>query len=135
MEYEPYYIVYQITEPNLKACYTTFKNSKDNIVGISTDLADKLKKIHVTSNKTEFNAFGIKFVPKDLDGKILFFAEDKFNDCFSGNALKNIKPKTSYYDLFKKLIKSIDNSYIYDYDDEDITDYVYGNNKGAENCG
>lgn len=135
MDYEPYYIVYQITEPTLKACYTTFKNSKDSIVGIDPDLADKLKKIHVTNNKTEFNAFGIKFVPKDFDGKTLFYAEDKFNYCFSGNVLKNIKPKTSYYDLFKKLIKSIDNSYIYDYDDEELTDYVYGKNKGAENCG
>lgn len=126
MDYEPYYIVYQITEPTLKACYATFKNSNNNIIGIDPNLADKLKKVQVTSNKTEFTAFGIKFVPKDFDGKILFSAEDKFNYCFSGNVLKNIKPKTSYYDLFKKLIKSIDNSYIYDYDDEELTDYVYG---------
>ena len=126
MDYEPYYIVYQITEPTLKACYTASKESKNNPVGIDLDLADKLKKVHVTSNKTEFTAFGVKFIPKEFDVKTLFYAEDKFNYCFSGNVLKNIKPKTSYYDLFKKLIISVDNSCIYDYDDEDLTDYVYG---------
>lgn len=133
MDYEPYYIVYQVTEPTLKACFTAFKNSDNNIVGIDPDLADKLKKVQVTSNKTEFTAFGVKFYPKEFNGKILFFAEPEFDYCFSSSILKNIKPKTSYYDLFKKLIASVDNSYIDD--DEDVTDYVYGKNNGAENCG
>lgn len=126
MDNEPYYITYKITEPTLKACYVTSKKSEYHAIDIAPTLAEKLKKIHVTSNKTEFTAFGVKFYPKEFNGKILFSAEPKFDYCFSGNVLKNIKPKTSYYDLFKKLIKSIDNSYIYDYDDEELTDYVYG---------
>ena len=132
MDYEPYYIIYKITEPTLKACYVTSKKSEYHAIDIAPTLAEKLKKVQVTSNKTEFTAFGVKFYPKELNGKILFFAEPEFDYCFSSSVLKNIKPKTSYYDLFKKLIASVDNSYIDD--DEDVTDYVYGKDKGAENC-
>ena len=130
-----YNVVYQVTEPTLKACFTTVKVSNGHAVTIDPELASKLKKVQVTSNKTEFSAFGIKFIPKEFDGKILFDAEPEFDYYFDNNALKDIKPKISYYDLFKKLIKSIDNSYIYDYDDEDLTNYVYGKSKGADDCG
>lgn len=131
---EPYYITYKITEPTLKACYVTSKKSEYHAIDIAPALAEKLKKIHVTSSNTEFTAFGVKFYPKEVNGKILFFAEPKFKYCFIDNALENIKPKTSYYDLFKKLIVSVDNSYIDD-DNEEVIEYVYGKNKGAEDCG
>lgn len=134
MCYVPYYITFKITEPTLKACYVTCKKGYGNVIDIAPALAEKLKKIHVTSSNTEFTAFGVKFYPKDFDGKILFYAEPEFKYCFGSNALENIKPKTSYYDLFKKLIVSVDNSYIDD-DNEEVIEYVYGKNKGAENCG
>lgn len=133
MDYEPYYITYKITESTLKACYVTSKKSEYHAIDIAPKLADKLKKIHVTSNKTEFTAFGVKFYPKEFDGKILFFAEPEFDYCFNCNALKNIKPKTSYYDLFKELIASVDSSYIDDENNEEVIEYVYGKNKGVEN--